>query len=227
MGIVLGASACFRKQALVACCKCVQVSALRLTDSRAGCRHAAIRYRRIVYARVHSYTIPYAIAGRGIRRHSMARSRPRGANCEGVYRALRAARKPMGAYAILEAVRSRGISAPPTVYRALSQLIERGLAHRLESLSAYVACIEPGRHHDSAIFFVCRGCGSYEELFDATVLKRLRAKASDRSLEVDNTTIELRGQCADCRRRSPTREHRPPDLGPHRTSFKEIDGAPE
>jgi Fur family transcriptional regulator, zinc uptake regulator len=131
----------------------------------------------------------------------MARSRPLRANCERVYRALNAARRPMSAYEILEAVRSHGISAPATVYQALSQLIDGGLAHRLESVSAYVACIEPGRQHESAIFIICSDCGSYEELRDTTVLKRLLAKASERNFKVDNTTLEMTGQCADCRRR--------------------------
>jgi Fur family transcriptional regulator, zinc uptake regulator len=108
----------------------------------------------------------------------------------------------MSAYEILEAVRPHGISAPATVYQALNQLIEGGLAHRLESVSAYVACIEPGRRHESAIFIICSDCGSYEELRDTTVLKRLRAKASERCFKIDNTTLEMRGQCADCRRRS-------------------------
>jgi Fur family zinc uptake transcriptional regulator len=152
-------------------------------------------------------------------------ARPLGANCERVYRALNAACRPMSAYEILEAVRSHGISAPATVYRALSQLIEWGLVHRLESVNAYVACIEPDRHHDSAIFVICSACGSYEELFDSTVLKRLRARASERSFKVDNTTIEMRGQCAACCRCWRAREHRPP--GPPRNSFKGIDGAPE
>jgi Fur family transcriptional regulator, zinc uptake regulator len=157
----------------------------------------------------------------------MARSRPLGANCERVHRALSAARRPMSAYEILEAVRPHGISAPASVYRALGQLIEKGLAHRLECVSAYIACAEPGRQHESAIFIICSDCGSYEELRDTTALKRLHAKASERGFKVDNTTLEMRGQCADCRRRRRSREHQPSDLGPHRTSFKEIDGAPE
>jgi Fur family transcriptional regulator, zinc uptake regulator len=127
----------------------------------------------------------------------MQRSRP--ANDEQVYRALRAAHAPMTAYEVLDAVRPHGISAPPTVYRALNRLIEEGLAHRLESINAYVACVEPDRHHDSAIFVICNDCGSIEELFDPSILKRLHAKASERSFEVKSTTIEVRGQCAECR----------------------------
>jgi Fur family transcriptional regulator, zinc uptake regulator len=129
----------------------------------------------------------------------MERSRRHGANCEQVYRALRATHAPMTAYQLLDAVRRHGISAPPTVYRALNRLIAQGLAHRLESINAYVACVEPHLHHDSPIFAICGDCGSIEELFDASVLKRLYAKALERSFKVDNTTIEMRGQCADCR----------------------------
>ena len=133
----------------------------------------------------------------------------------------------MSAYEILEAVRPHGISAPPTVYRALSQLIERGLAHRLESINAYVTCVEPHRHHDSAIFVICRDCGSFEELLDTPVLKRLRTMASERSFKVDNTTIEMRGQCADCRRRWRPGEHRPQIQVLTGLRSKNSDGAPE
>jgi hypothetical protein len=45
----------------------------------------------------------------------MERSRRHGANCEQVYRALRATHAPMTAYQLLDAVRRHGISAPPTV----------------------------------------------------------------------------------------------------------------
>ena len=84
----------------------------------------------------------------------MNRMQPRGANHEQVYRVLRSARGPMTAYQILDAVRPKGISAPPTVYRALNRLMRDGLAHRLESMNAYVACADPQDRHDSAIFAI-------------------------------------------------------------------------
>jgi Fur family transcriptional regulator, zinc uptake regulator len=133
----------------------------------------------------------------------------------------------MSVHEILEAVRWHGIFAPPTVYRALSQLIDKGPAHRLESVSFWIACIEPGRQHESAIFIICSDCGSYEELRDTTALKRLHAKASERNFKVDNTMLENTGECADCRRPWRSREHQPSGPGSHWTSFKEIDGAPE
>ena len=56
-----------------------------------------------------------------------------------ILRVLRSAKSPMSAYAILDAVRNTRITAPTTVYRALSRLIADGAVHRLESLNAYVA----------------------------------------------------------------------------------------
>ena len=45
---------------------------------------------------------------------------------------LRKAKEPMSAYAILDRVRTSGISHPPTVYRALNDLMQKGMVHRLE-----------------------------------------------------------------------------------------------
>ena len=59
--------------------------------------------------------------------------------------------RPIGAYAILERLKSDGRSAaPPTVYRALDFLMGVGLVHRIESLNAYVGCAHPGdeKYHD-------------------------------------------------------------------------------
>ena len=53
---------------------------------------------------------------------------------------LRKAKEPMSAYAILDRVRTSGISHPPTVYRALTELMQKGMVHRLQSRSAFIAC---------------------------------------------------------------------------------------
>ncbi|MGB3022000.1 MAG: transcriptional repressor, partial [Methyloceanibacter sp.] len=53
---------------------------------------------------------------------------------------LRKAKEPLSAYAILDRVRTAGISHPPTVYRALNELMQKGMVHRVESRSAFIAC---------------------------------------------------------------------------------------
>ena len=55
---------------------------------------------------------------------------------------LAGADKPLSAYDVIDALRDHGRVAPPTVYRALQKLIDEGLAHRLETRNAYVACRE-------------------------------------------------------------------------------------
>jgi Fur family transcriptional regulator, zinc uptake regulator len=119
-------------------------------------------------------------------------------NCQQVYRALHSSGTPMTAYEVLDAVRPHGISAPPTVYRALNRLVDEGLAHRLESISAYVACADPQHHHDSAVFAICNHCGQIEELLAASIIKRLHVRAAELGFKVSGTTVELRGRCASC-----------------------------
>src|SRR5690606_5865135 len=58
-------------------------------------------------------------------------------NQELVLGALNGSGGRLSAYDILDRVRGKGIRAPLQVYRALDKLVERGLAHRLESLSAF------------------------------------------------------------------------------------------
>jgi Fur family transcriptional regulator, zinc uptake regulator len=128
----------------------------------------------------------------------MNRVRPRAASHEQVYRVLRSARGLMTAYEILDAVRPKGISAPPTVYRALNRLMRDGLAHRLESMNAYVACADPRHQHDSAIFAICHDCGHIDEMREGAVVERLIRKISKHGFAVDQATIEIQGLCRSC-----------------------------
>ena len=77
-----------------------------------------------------------------------------------VFDALSAARKPLSAYDLIDKLRKHGITAPPTVYRALSRLVGDRRAHRLESLNAFVTCSHPHDTHATAIFAICDGCGA-------------------------------------------------------------------
>src|SRR5215212_9922141 len=82
-----------------------------------------------------------------------------------VHRILSAAQNPLSAYEVLDRMRAKGAVTPPTVYRSLDKLIEKGLAHRLESLNAYVTCKHP-HHQDMAAFAICEVCGSVIEFSD-------------------------------------------------------------
>jgi Fur family zinc uptake transcriptional regulator len=119
-------------------------------------------------------------------------------NDAAILRVLRSCKAPMTAYAILDAVRGNRITAPTTVYRALSQLMKAGAVHRLESINAYVACSDHQHSHGPTVFAICRDCGHVDELAESDVVARLQADAMRVGFHVDATTLEMRGRCVSC-----------------------------
>jgi Fur family transcriptional regulator, zinc uptake regulator len=105
---------------------------------------------------------------------------------------------PTGAYDLLDGLRgSRGPTAPPTVYRALDFLLEQGLVHKLERLSAFVGCVAHEQEH-AAQFLICRTCGRVTELEDHKLAHALADAAERLGFTVGKATIEAEGQCAVC-----------------------------
>ena len=85
---------------------------------------------------------------------------------------------------------------PPTVYRALEFLERQGLAHRIASISAYVACSSGDDDH-AAAFLICDCCGATAEVA-ASVADGLGAAASKAGYVIERTTIEAHGRCPAC-----------------------------
>lgn len=108
------------------------------------------------------------------------------------------AHRPVTAYEILDGVRPSGISAPPTVYRALARLVAEGHAHRIESLNAYVACTKPQCRQGVALFMICDRCGETRELIENAIARRLEACAEQGGFELDRATVEVHGTCGGC-----------------------------
>ena len=104
--------------------------------------------------------------------------------------------KPIGAYDILQRLSAeRGRAAPPTVYRALTFLVEQGLAHRIDSLNAFVACFDPERTHDAG-FLICDKCKSVEEIAEASLGEAVRSSVAARGFVPRRTVVEISGTCA-------------------------------
>lgn len=114
-----------------------------------------------------------------------------------VHRILTAADAPLSAYEVLDRMRPEGAVTPPTIYRSLERLIATGLAHRLESLNAYVACDHPHRDH-VASFAICERCGNVAEFADVQVDERLSDWARANGFAAERRTVELRGRCRAC-----------------------------
>lgn len=111
---------------------------------------------------------------------------------------LRRHRAPMSAYEVLGRLRQGKLRlAPPTIYRALAALTERGRVHRLESLNAFMACQCDQHRHDS-ILAICDDCGSVEENLSPSLLDELSGIASKSGFVPTRHVIEVHGQCANC-----------------------------
>lgn len=107
--------------------------------------------------------------------------------------------KPAGAYDLLAQLGGDGQKvAPPTVYRALDFLVEQGLVHRVESLNAFIGCVEPG-HAVQQEIFICRQCGTATEINDPELGTRIQQDARALGFQVERQTIEVVGVCRDCR----------------------------
>ena len=111
---------------------------------------------------------------------------------------LRSHRTPMSAYEMLGCLRDENPRlAPPTIYRALAALTDRGSVHRLESLNAFIAC-QRDRHDDASILSICDDCGGVEENISTELLKNLSSIAGKSGFAPVRHVIEIHGQCALC-----------------------------
>lgn len=106
---------------------------------------------------------------------------------------------PNSAYDLLDKLRDEGLRNPLQIYRALDALIGHGLVHRLESLSAFVACAHPhGHEHGLIAFAICGTCGHVDEFSDPEIEKRLMAWSKEHAFHPTHTIIETRGTCGAC-----------------------------
>ncbi len=111
---------------------------------------------------------------------------------------LRRNRKPLSAYGVLGELRqSNPKIAPPTIYRALAALTERGQVHRLESLNAFIAC-RCERHHHASVMSICDDCGIVEESIAPDLLRELSRVAERAGFAPMRHVIEIHGVCASC-----------------------------
>ena len=106
-------------------------------------------------------------------------------------------KEPAKAYDLLAQLDGEGAAKPPTIYRALDFLQEMGLAHKIESLNAYVACGH-AQHAHSAVFIICDACGGAEELHAVATSEAMNREAKAAGFSVRNAVIEARGICRKC-----------------------------
>jgi Fur family zinc uptake transcriptional regulator len=104
---------------------------------------------------------------------------------------------PAKAYDLLEHLGDDGAAKPPSVYRSLDFLLEMGLAHKIESLNAFVACGH-WKHGHAAVFLICDKCGAAGELHANDSVKKLTQEVESVKFQMRSAVIEIRGLCRDC-----------------------------
>ena len=102
---------------------------------------------------------------------------------------------PMKAYDVVEKMKG---AKPMTIYRALDFLVAQGLVHRIESLNAYVPCVERHCAHTDSQYLICDDCGTVEELHNHAIDDYIAKKVADGGFRVSRKTVELHGTCARC-----------------------------
>lgn len=102
----------------------------------------------------------------------------------------------LGAYEILKRLAGEGLGdKPPIVYRALDFLVEHKLAHKIERMNAFVACMHPSEDHAPA-FMICRDCKAVAET--RSPVAPMADDAAEIGFQIETTVVEAEGLCPKC-----------------------------
>jgi Fur family zinc uptake transcriptional regulator len=156
------------------------------------CAHAAHQSQRAGLALASAEA---ACRSKGVRLTPMRRE---------VLEALYATHRPLGAYDIAEILAGKDGRrlAPITIYRALDFLMEQGLAHRLASRNAFIACPHGHGAGDLVAFLICETCGGVDEMSSAGVAGAISGLLAEQEFEPQRQVLEISGRCAHCRGRA-------------------------
>jgi Fur family zinc uptake transcriptional regulator len=106
--------------------------------------------------------------------------------------------RALGAYDVLERLAADGFGKqPPVAYRALEFLVENGMAHRIQRLNAFTACMHPGAAH-APLFFICSQCEAVAEASGAAVADAVADAARSMGFQVERSNVETVGTCPAC-----------------------------
>src|ERR671932_28862 len=110
-----------------------------------------------------------------------------------VLEALYATHRPLGAYDIAEILAQKDGRrlAPITIYRSLDFLMEQGLAHRLASRNAFIACPHGHRAGDLVPFLICDVCGGVDEMSSSGVAGAISGLLTEQDFEPQRQVLEI------------------------------------
>jgi Fur family transcriptional regulator, zinc uptake regulator len=154
-----------------------------------GCAHAVHHMERASSALAHAEEI---CRNHGARLTPIRRQ---------VLEALYSTHRPLGAYDLVQKLASDGRTiAPITIYRALDFLMEQGLAHRLASHNAYIACPHGHAPQDLVAFLICEQCGGVDEIASPFIVEAVSGLLTKEGFEPRMQVLEISGLCEHCRK---------------------------
>lgn len=107
--------------------------------------------------------------------------------------------RPRTAYQLLDQLRPlHKAAAPPTIYRTLDFLIEKGLVLRVEGLNAFLPSPFHDRAHGPLQFLICKQCGDVDTIEDSDIADALGRAAEKEGFRSERATVELAGICGSC-----------------------------
>ncbi|MBS7532823.1 transcriptional repressor [Ancylobacter sonchi] len=107
---------------------------------------------------------------------------------------------PLGAYDLVERLGTDGERPPPmSVYRALDFLVAEGLAHRIESRNAFLACGRAHEADDVIVFLICERCGLTDEVASHAIGRDIAWATRAAGFTPRTPVLEIAGTCARCR----------------------------
>lgn len=121
-----------------------------------------------------------------------------------VFDFIESSKSPLGAYDLLndQSLRAIGFKAPTQIYRALKQLLELQLIHRVESLNAFVACCTEHEKGPS-ILAICDSCGQVQDIPAEDIAAQVTKEVVKKFPGLKELNIELKGVCEECTPESP------------------------
>ena len=145
----------------------------------------------------HDHSVCFQSAMKSFQKHCFERNLKMTPLRSKVFEFLLKDHQPLGAYQILDMLRTAGFSStPPIAYRVLDFLMAQGFVHKLKGLNAFVACSLPGIAHTPA-FMICRKCEKVAELDEKDTGINLK-KAEPIDFKIEEAVIEVMGLCTYC-----------------------------
>ncbi len=115
-----------------------------------------------------------------------------------VYEALLGLGRSAGAYELLNMLHKKGINAAATVYRALNELVHKGLVQRIVSTRKFVAHESSINNDNESVLLICQHCGEVSSLEDQSIIEMFEKNLKDSGYQVKQYNLELMISCDEC-----------------------------